>query len=122
MKYSTKSNQQISCPNVITCTQQCKNLARCIEYNGKDNLPTDEEYVGVIAQELQKIAPFMVSEYQGEDGETYLAVDPSAFDFILVNAVKELNDKIDELESNNENLTAKLDQVLLESKLSKKGK
>ena len=92
------------------------------EYNGKDNLPTNEEYVGVIAQELQKIASFMVSEYQGEDGETYLAVDPSAFDFILVNAVKELNDKIDQLETKNENLSAKLDQVLLEGKLSKKGK
>ncbi len=64
-------------------------------YNGRDNLPTDKEYVGVIAQELQKIAPFMVSEYVGADNETYLAVDPSAFDFILINAIKELKAEIE---------------------------
>ena len=32
-------------------------------YNGKANMPTDEEGVGTIAQELQKIAPFMVKEW-----------------------------------------------------------
>ena len=68
-------------------------------YNGIDNLPTDQEYVGVIAQELKKIAPFMVSDYQGDDGNIYLAVDPSAFDFILINAIKELSQKVEELES-----------------------
>ena len=66
-------------------------------YNGKDNLPTDQEYVGVIAQELKRSAPFMVSEYDGDDGESYLAVDPSAFDFILINAVKEMSAELDEL-------------------------
>lgn len=64
-------------------------------YNGKDNLPTEQEYVGVIAQELKRTAPFMVSEYTGDDGETYLAVDPSAFDFVLINAVKELSAELD---------------------------
>lgn len=68
------------------------------EYNGLDNLPTHKSYVGVIAQELKKVAPFMVSDYRSDDGEIYLAVDPSAFDFVLINAVKELSAKIEQLE------------------------
>ncbi len=74
-------------------------------YNGMLDLPTDQTYVGVIAQELQKIVPSMVSEVQASDGKSYLHVDPSAFDFILINAVKEqqkiierLQEKVDQLE------------------------
>ena len=63
---------------------------KTFQYNGKLNLPTETEYIGVVAEELQKAAPFMVSEFEGADGETYLAVDPSAFDYILINAVKEV--------------------------------
>ena len=56
-------------------------------------MPTDTG-VGTIAQELQKIAPYMVKdwEYKSEDGtksETYLGVDYGAMDFVLINAVKE---------------------------------
>jgi hypothetical protein len=51
-------------------------------------------HVGVIAQELQKVSPDMVKEAELEliDGSTgdYLSVDPSAFTYMLINAVKEL--------------------------------
>jgi len=62
-------------------------------YNGKAGMP-NETGVGTIAQELQKIAPYMVSnwEYISDDGNTksnYLGVDYGAMDFILVNAIKE---------------------------------
>lgn len=86
-------------------------------YNGKDNLPTNEEYVGVIAQELQKIAPFMVSEYAGDDGELYLAVDPSAFDFILINAVKELKVELAQRDIQVNNLSLQLKRI--EARLNK---
>ncbi len=52
------------------------------------------EYVGVIAQEVQEVAPYMVHEVmiqkKGFETDTVLSVDPSAFTYILINAVKEL--------------------------------
>jgi hypothetical protein len=57
--------------------------------SGYDPAP---EYVGVIAQELNEVAPYMVSESPKvlEDGSTgYLQVDMSATMFMLINAVKE---------------------------------
>ena len=66
------------------------------EYNGINGLPTNIKYVGVIAQELKEIAPDMVGTFTGKDGNEYYNVDPSAFDYMLINAVKELkkqNDK-----------------------------
>ncbi len=68
-------------------------------YNGLLDLPSDREYVGIIAQELLEVAPYMVSEMPASNGERYLHVDPSAFDFILINAVKELMIRIENLES-----------------------
>jgi hypothetical protein len=68
-------------------------------YNGKAGMPTDERGVGTIAQETQKIAPYMIKEwtYEGKDGqkEKYLGVDYGAMDFILVNAIKEQQEEID---------------------------
>jgi hypothetical protein len=62
-----------------------------IENTGHD---TNIEYVGVLAQELQKVAPEMVAEAEMElaDGTkgNYLSVDPSAFTYMLINAVQEL--------------------------------
>jgi hypothetical protein len=62
-------------------------------YNGKAGLPTEKEYVGVIAQEMQKIAPYMVGEFTYQDStgaqEKYLDYDATALTYILVNAVKE---------------------------------
>ena len=63
-------------------------------------------HVGTIAQEIQQVAPFMITDwdYTSEDGsekETYLGVDYGAMDFILVNAIKEqqqmINDQEDEI-------------------------
>ena len=64
-------------------------------YNGKAGLPTDKMHVGVIAQDMQKIAPHTVSEFAYVDSlgkaEKYLDYDANAMAFMLVNAVKELN-------------------------------
>ena len=73
-------------------------------YNGKAGMPVDEKGVGTIAQELKKIAPYMVNEWTYEEGSldesaptsnqpqkytTYLGVDYGALDFILINSIKE---------------------------------
>lgn len=58
-----------------------------------------ENVVGVIAQELKPIAPYMVSESQNiaPDGSPYLQVDNSAMTYMLINAVKEQQQMIEEL-------------------------
>jgi hypothetical protein len=64
-------------------------------YNGKAGMPTDKQYVGVIAQEMQKVAPYTVGEFTYQDTtgttEKYLDYDATALTYMLVNAVKELN-------------------------------
>jgi trimeric autotransporter adhesin len=59
-------------------------------YNEKSGYDTTEEHIGVIAQELQTIAPYMVNTFMKDDTE-YLSVDNSAMTFMLINAVKELS-------------------------------
>jgi hypothetical protein len=87
------------------------------KYNGKCGYPTDKKYIGVIAQEIQKIAPYMISEKKMSDGQSYLHFDPSAMDFIAVNAINELSEKQSELER--ENLELKKQNTELLNRLVK---
>jgi hypothetical protein len=59
------------------------------------NLTSDQEYVGFIAQEVQKIIPEAVSA--GADG--FLNFDMHVVNVTLVNAVKELKNENDQLKS-----------------------
>jgi hypothetical protein len=54
------------------------------------NTGEDVRQIGVIAQELQAICPEMVSEISASGDAKFLKVDPGTFDFLLINAVKEL--------------------------------
>jgi len=55
------------------------------QYNGKQELPTEGKHVGIIAQEMKEIAPYMVIE--NDNG--YYSYDANALWYILVNAVQE---------------------------------
>lgn len=98
------------------------------QYNGKGNITdTESVYVGVIAQELQEIAPYMVEsvtvteiiqegedetfvEYEGKS-EDYLHIDATAIRYMLVNAVKEQQSQIEDQENQIATLTEKLEQL-----------
>jgi hypothetical protein len=71
------------------------------KYNGKAGLPKEKRYVGIIAQEMQKIAPYTVGEFTYTDTtgrqEQYLDYDANAVTYMLVNAMKELKTKTDEV-------------------------
>ena len=69
----------------------------------------DKQYIGVIAQDLNEVAPYMVEEQNFweqtkedengveqiiEKGEKLFTVDPSAFTYMLINAVQEQQDMI----------------------------
>lgn len=72
-------------------------------YNGRAGTPAGIEGVGVLGQELEKIFPEMIRRSQGgvdsEPGLEDLRIyDGSALTFVLVNAVKELAGKVEQLE------------------------
>jgi hypothetical protein len=63
-------------------------------YNELSGFDTRPEYVGVIAQELQEIVPYMVGSYE-KDGQEYLNVDNSAMTYMLINAMQEHQQQIE---------------------------
>jgi hypothetical protein len=80
-----------------------------IENTGHD---TSVEHVGVIAQELQNVAPEMVQETEMEllDGSkgNYLNVDPSALTYMLINGMKDQQIMIEELQKQNAQLASQV--------------
>ncbi len=96
------------------------------QYNGKFGTPDNEkEYVGIIAQEMQDVAPYMVAmkEYQevkvsysnarGTEEtkgqvESFLSYDGSALPYMLVNAIKAQQERIEEQESQIEDLISQV--------------
>jgi hypothetical protein len=91
-------------------------------YNHRSGFDTEVKHVGVIAQELQEVAPFMVEEktmeFESGEKEDYLTVDPSAFTYLLINAVKELEMQnesqskiIDDLARQNQELLKRIEAL-----------
>lgn len=71
-------------------------------YNGKAGTRAGEEGVGIVAQEIEEVFPEMVRRTSARiaddpDGEGLRFYDGSALTFVLVNAVKELADKLERL-------------------------
>lgn len=82
-------------------------------YNGEGGTPEGERYVGIIAQEVQKLAPHMVSPYTppGFDQE-YLSFNASAFTYMLINAVQEQQQQIESQNSEINTLKTQYDNLL----------
>jgi len=75
-----------------------------------------KEYVGVIAQDIQKVAPSMVSEFEltnekSNAKENYLAVDPNEFTYMLINAVKEQQSALEQKDAEVDELKERLSQL-----------
>lgn len=72
-------------------------------YNGQFGLPKGREYVGLSAQAVLPIIPEMVGEMDVSDptdpdtSEMRLTVDPSPLVYMLINAVQDLQQQINEL-------------------------
>lgn len=80
------------------------------EYNGKAAIKNNNLQVGIMAQDMQKIVPEVVKEWEYIEHdienqnkilsqETYLAVQTDAIQYMLVNAIKEQQAMIKEQES-----------------------
>jgi hypothetical protein len=73
-----------------------------IRYRFKEGLGLGaSQHVGVAAQDLQKIAPYMVGtgRLKPDSEEEFLTIDNGALIYMVINAVKELNAQIEALKS-----------------------
>ncbi|RFS19331.1 tail fiber domain-containing protein [Chitinophaga silvatica] len=70
-------------------------------YNGKGGTRDGEEQIGVIGQEVEKIMPYMIKRLGNEENEIYpqdmIVMDTSPLLFVMVNAIQELDRKIETL-------------------------
>ncbi|MET7254161.1 tail fiber domain-containing protein [Dyadobacter jiangsuensis] len=71
------------------------------QYNGQAGIETDErKFVGIIAQEMQKIAPYTIGTFAYQDSlgnkTEYLDYDANAVTYILINSVKEQQQVIEQ--------------------------
>lgn len=77
------------------------------KYNEKSGLKSDILHVGVLAQEFQEVAPYAVHSYQHQIDDTdettksadYLSVQDGSIKYMLVNAIKEQQAMIKELQN-----------------------
>jgi hypothetical protein len=67
-------------------------------YNGLEGLPTDELQVGLVAQEVEQVAPQMISEQAGRDLDDVKVMSPQAIPYMLINAIRELEARVADLE------------------------
>lgn len=77
-------------------------------YNEKAPYKTSNQQVGIVAQELEKIAPYMVSKKTFDNFNDLREVNSQAYVFLLINAVKEQQHKIEELEKMVKDLSLKI--------------
>jgi len=86
-------------------------LLQPVKYNyKKDNtrkLPSDKNYTGFIAQDVQKVFPEAVN--QEPDG--FLTLDMNPVNVAMVNAVKELKAENDKLKASNDDLKARVEKL-----------
>ncbi|MDP4221488.1 MAG: tail fiber domain-containing protein, partial [Bacteroidota bacterium] len=73
-------------------------------YNGLAGLPTETENIGILAQDMKLIAPYTVGTAQvklhPDDAQTseILTYNSHAITYVTINAIKELNQKITDLQ------------------------
>lgn len=82
------------------------------KYNGAAGISTNQEFVGVLAQEIKEVAPYMVGKHtyidQNENKEEYLSFDGDAIKYITINAIKEQQAQIEEKDKQIKALTEEL--------------
>ena len=88
------------------------------KYNGLGGYPNNEkEYIGIIAQEMKKIAPYTIDTISkkinpnDEQNTDLLMYDPSAINYLLINAIKEQQKMINELNKELKSVQKKLSKA-----------
>jgi len=88
------------------------------QYNGKAGITSKETYVGIVAQDIQKVLPYTVKEVEMQmdpkdkkSKENILEFDPNAITYILINSIKEQQKTILDLQTELKNLKVTVDDL-----------
>ncbi len=68
------------------------------QYNELSPFKTDELQIGILAQQLEKLAPYMVHHTKEKNIDDLRWVNNQAYIFLLINAVKELSEQNKEMQ------------------------
>jgi hypothetical protein len=80
-------------------------------YNNNAPFKTSDKQIGIVAQELEKIAPYMVSKQAYNQFTDLREVNNQAYVFLLINAVKEQQEQIAAEQQANEILKQRLEKL-----------
>lgn len=72
------------------------NQIKAVKYKWKKS--PDKDYIGVLAQSVQKVLPEVIDEMEHEDGKTYLGVRYTELIPLLISGIQELTLKLKQLE------------------------
>ncbi len=81
-------------------------------YNQQSPFKTNKMQIGILAQDLEKIAPYMVDKNVTKDFDDLRSVNNQAYIFLLINAVKEQNKKMEEQQKQIDEQRKMIDQLL----------
>ncbi len=87
------------------------------EFNGHAGIQKGTPGIGVVAQEAKAVIPYAIGTYKAkfnpEDAATtdFYSFNPSALNFISINAIKELNAKVDAQQQEIDELKADIQQL-----------
>ena len=81
-------------------------------YNQQSPFQTEKMQIGILAQELEKVAPYMVDKNVTKDFEDLRSVNNQAYIFLLINAVKEQNKKMEEQQKQIDEQRKMIEQLL----------
>jgi len=89
------------------------NKIHTIRYKFNANAPfqSDDEQIGIIAQEMEKVAPYMVSQHEYKQIKDLRQVNNQAYVFLLINAVKEQQAEIEILRSENTSVKSDVEKL-----------
>jgi hypothetical protein len=68
-------------------------------YNQQSPFKTDKMQIGILAQELERVAPYMIDKNVTKEFDDLRSVNNQAYIFLLINAVKELQAEIEVLKN-----------------------
>ena len=86
--------------------EKIKKVTYEVDSLGKEHPQVQEEtivdektYIGITAEDVHAVAPDLVTKYINEEGEEALAIEHNALTYLLINAVKEQQVLIEELQT-----------------------
>lgn len=75
-------------------------------YNGMEGLTADTTHIGLVAQDVEAVAPYMVSTHEGEALQDVRKMSPQALPYMLANALQDLAEELASLQQHLEQLEA----------------